>query len=268
MPWIRIDENAMDHPKFVALSANAWRLWCEGQSYCQKHLTDGVIPRQVLKGFRYYSPTSLKLLTATLVPGKGPLWEGAGDGVLVHDYLDWNDSREIVMKARQEARDRRRRWRDGHASMQGSPSGDASHNGERTRLGTPTSQRGVVCSEGSSGGKSAREGGRALVGVAVPRLVEGEAASTEQAMRAGQFLERYRKLYEKHRKGAKYVGKEVFDYAEALTLVGTWDDERLDKLATVFLTTDHEFAERGSRTVAQFRSMASWCDSRLRESGL
>jgi hypothetical protein len=30
MPWVRIDENAMDHPKFIALSANAFRLWVEG----------------------------------------------------------------------------------------------------------------------------------------------------------------------------------------------------------------------------------------------
>ena len=53
-----------------------------------------------------------------------------------------------------------------------------------------------------------------------------------------------------------------------MELCRTWDDERLATIAQVFLTTDHEFAEKGSRTMAQFRSMASWCDGRLREHGL
>jgi len=89
------------------------------------------------------------------------------------------------------------------------------------------------------------------------------------AMRAGIFVqETYPALYAKYRKGARYAGREHLDYQEALTLCRTWDDERLAKIATVFLTTDHEFAEKGSRTMAQFRSLASWCDSRLRENGL
>ena len=40
-------------------------------------------------------------------------------------------------------------------------------------------------------------------------------------------------------------------------LCETWDDDRLDLLARVFLTTDHDFAQNGSRSLAQFRSMAS-----------
>lgn len=262
MPWIRIDENAMDHPKFVAISAHAWRLWCEGQSYCQKHLTDGVIPRQVLKGFRYYSQSSLKLLTEALVPGKGPLWHITDTGILVHDYLVWNDSRETVLKAREEAKSRRRRWRDGHASM--NASGDASPPRDATRLETPTSLRGVVCSEENFGGKSARTG----AAYATRFQPAGQAGSDEHAERAARFLERYAGFYEKYRNGARYLSKPALDFAEALNLVAVWDDERLDKLAVVFLTTDHEFAERGSRTVAQFRSMASWCDDRLRQAGI
>jgi uncharacterized protein YdaU (DUF1376 family) len=86
--------------------------------------------------------------------------------------------------------------------------------------------------------------------------------------RVGEFIERYRTLYQKHRKGAHYLGNPQSDFREGALLCEAWDDARLDKLATVFLTTDHEFAEKGSRTLAQFRSMASWCDSRLRERGL
>lgn len=84
--------------------------------------------------------------------------------------------------------------------------------------------------------------------------------------RAGRFIERYQALYQQHRHGARYVVKPARDYAEAVTVCSTWDDDaRLEKLATIFLTTDHHFAEEGSRTIGQFRSMASWCDGRLAE---
>lgn len=83
--------------------------------------------------------------------------------------------------------------------------------------------------------------------------------------RAGRFIERYQALYQQHRHGARYVVKEGRDYPEAVSLCATWPDDRLDLLATIFLTSNHKFAEEGSRTIGQFRSLASWCDSRLAE---
>lgn len=84
--------------------------------------------------------------------------------------------------------------------------------------------------------------------------------------RAAKFLERYQLLYRTHRKGARYALKPVRDYAAAVTLCATWtDDDRLDKLAIIFLTTDHKFAEEGSRTVPQFLALASWADGKLAE---
>lgn len=122
MPWVRLDENAMDHPKFLALTDGAWRLWCEGQTYCQKHLTDGVIPASALRGFRYYSPARVKNLTAILVPGKGPCWHLDDHGsYLVHDFADWNDSRDEVLKARKDGKERRARWKAKNASGNASP---------------------------------------------------------------------------------------------------------------------------------------------------
>ena len=132
-PWVRIDENAMDHPKFLALTDGAWRLWCEGQAYCQKHLTNGRIPKAALRGFRYFSTSRVKNLTTEFVPMKGPCWHTEPDGtVQVHDYLEWNDSRDEVLKARSDSRDRRRRWnerervpgRRRNASSDASPDGD------------------------------------------------------------------------------------------------------------------------------------------------
>lgn len=82
--------------------------------------------------------------------------------------------------------------------------------------------------------------------------------------RAGRFIDRYELLYPRHRSGARYAVKPARDYAAAVTLCQTWaDDGRLDKLAIVFLTTDHKFAEEGSRTIPQFLALASWCDAKL-----
>jgi len=245
MPWVRIDENAMDHPKFLALSDGAWRLWCEGQAYCQKHLTNGHIPTAALKGFRYYSLARLKNLLAEHVPGKGPCWhDGAADGYVVHDYLDWNDSRAEVQQARANARDRTRRFRDRHTLQ----------NGERT----PNVSSGVVCSGELSGGELTRAAVSAKVNLmADPVLTE----------RAGRFLERYAELHQKFRHGAVYLGKMHHDYQEALLLVRAFDDSRLDMIAQLFLVDEDDFSSNGTRTLAKLRSRASDCDERLRKAG-
>lgn len=250
MPWVRIDENAMDHPKFLALTDGAWRLWCEGQTYCQKHLTDGAILFPALRGFRYYSPARVKNLIAPHVPGKGPLWHQDERGnVQVHDYLDWNDSREEVLHAREAAKMRRRRYDERNAS------GNASADAERT----PNVSSGVYV-RGDLRKK--------INGTSYARGTNPDDFKADTLSRVAPFIERYKALYVKHRKGAHYLSHPQKDFPEAALLCETYDDERLDKLAAVFLQTDHEFAEKGSRTLAQFRSMASWCDHRLKERGL
>jgi uncharacterized protein YdaU (DUF1376 family) len=82
--------------------------------------------------------------------------------------------------------------------------------------------------------------------------------------RAGEFVTRYRALYLRLRK-VHYLGKPSVDFDEARQLVAVFDDPLLDKLAFVWLNTDHRFAEDGTRTVAKFRSMATWCQERLNE---
>jgi hypothetical protein len=90
----------------------------------------------------------------------------------------------------------------------------------------------------------------------------------ELADRAGRFVHRYAELFAEHRKGAKYHSKPSLDFPEAVGLCATWDDARLETLAIAFLTTDDKFCRNGSGSIAQFRSRASWCDVKLRESGL
>jgi hypothetical protein len=88
------------------------------------------------------------------------------------------------------------------------------------------------------------------------------------AQRAGRFVESYAKLFTEHRKGARYHSRPSLDFQEAVGLCQTWDDSRLETLAIAFLTTDDKFCRGGTGSIAQFRSRASWCDSKLRERGL
>lgn len=109
-PWVRIDEKAMEHPKVAGLSGDAFKLWVQGLSHCQKFLTDGAIDRVSLRGLRSYSGKR----AAELVEAR--LWvpDEAG-GVTVHDYLDWNESKAHVLKVRAQGRERIKRLRGRNA---------------------------------------------------------------------------------------------------------------------------------------------------------
>ena len=100
MPWVRLDENAMEHPKIVTLPDGAFRLWVQGLAHCQKFLTDGAITGLAMRALRAYSP---KRMTDLISAG---LWQPDDDGVTVHDYLQWNDSRDHVENARRTAKER------------------------------------------------------------------------------------------------------------------------------------------------------------------
>lgn len=112
MAWVRIDDAAMDHPKILLLSDAQLRLWLRGLCYCQKHLTDGFIPDAALKPLLGKANDVHQLCEVKL-------WESVTHGFLVHDFLKWNDPRELVQErkdAREEEkvahRAKMKRWRD------------------------------------------------------------------------------------------------------------------------------------------------------------
>lgn len=241
MPWVRIDENATDHPKFIAISANAFRLWVEGMTYCQKHLTDGLIPRSALKGMRYYSPAAAKLLTASLVPGKGPLWHVEPNGDMrVHDYLEVNDSRETVLKKRADAKDRMRGKRSREHSTE--------HRREQSEnVLSANTLRGVECRE--------------------LRVIsdEGEGGSGETSLtaRAGAFCEWYA---DKHQElfGYGYMGTNR-DYTKAIELCKLFTDQELREAAIVWFGHSDKWATDGTRSVPKFASRVSGCLATVRK---
>ena len=48
MPWASLDDSFYDHPKIVAIGNEAAGVLARSIAYCARHLTDGVIAREVV----------------------------------------------------------------------------------------------------------------------------------------------------------------------------------------------------------------------------
>lgn len=235
MAWIRLSDDYVYHQKFTRLSHIAFRLWHEGMAYCRKLLTDGVIRRADLKTFRYATKAAVAELTTPASDGVEPLWETHGDDFLVHDYLDWNPSKEDDQRDREGAKKRMRRYRGRAVTPDVTP------------FVTPTVTPYVP---GQGQVKALRK--------------ENVAPEESLAMRAGALVDRYCELFIEHRRGARLTRRPVLDFEKALELVATWpDDARLEKLAVLVLTTDDEWISRTDRGFGIFAVKATWADDRL-----
>lgn len=89
----------------------------------------------------------------------------------------------------------------------------------------------------------------------------------ELTARAGRLRqELYPAWFAKYRQGAKLLlVASPLEFQDALTLVETWDDARLEKLARIVLTTDDSWISGTDRSFKIFVKKASWADDRLRQ---
>jgi hypothetical protein len=123
MAWVRIHDGALSHPKLAGLVdlRDPFTLWIWGLSYCQAHLTDGLIVRDAV-------PKEGRKSTRKLV--ELGLWKPLKRDWIVHDFLHWNDSREVVEQRKTKAKLRmsflRSRERTPH--VRGIPNGERSGN--------------------------------------------------------------------------------------------------------------------------------------------
>jgi hypothetical protein len=118
MPWARIDDMLPVHPKVRALSDAAFRLYICAICWSNLNTTDGHIPADQL---RYLSDVRRVRQCADQLVQVG-LWETAGDGWRIHDYLEYQPSAEKVARERELKRQRQEKWRaGGDASVDASP---------------------------------------------------------------------------------------------------------------------------------------------------
>jgi len=307
MAWVRIHDGALSHPKVVGIfdPRRPFDLWLWGLSYTQTHLTDGHLPSEAI-------PRGVSKATGVLI-ARG-LWEPFERGFRIHDYLDWNDSKEYVTSVRQLAKARmalvkdpemRRRLRERDQDICRYCGVEVNWADRKSRGGatydhvTPgggdTFENLVIACRGCNSQKQKRNPEQANMKLLPPpaqvsgsesryfkpssRLISSYVGvgSTTSSLRketvndletrAGRLREElYPQWYAKYRHGAKLrLIASSLEFQDALSLVQTWDDDRLAKLAQIVLTTDEEFIAKTDRSFRIFALKASWADDRLKQ---
>jgi hypothetical protein len=137
MPWVRLDDRFPSHRKVALLSDRAFRLHVSAICWCAENLTDGHISDRELPLVAHMRGVKA---TAQQLQNAG-LWDRTDTGWVIHDYLDYNPSREQVIADRKKNAERQERFRQRKKSKS-APSGDerngvsndvTSDNGEVTR---------------------------------------------------------------------------------------------------------------------------------------
>lgn len=117
MSWLILDDQILRHPKFVRAhrlaGSSAIHLWLGFDAYCKQHRSDGLVPADMIATVdgpdKRWRKRALEALIAV------GLLERDGADLRLHDFLDWNESREEII-AKEEAR---RASRQRHASVGG-----------------------------------------------------------------------------------------------------------------------------------------------------
>jgi hypothetical protein len=104
MGWVRLDDNFADHPKVIALSDTAFRLYIEALCYSNRQLTDGFIPMAV------YTKLSRNDEADYLI--EAGLWVDTENGYAIRSYTEYQPSREKVEEKREQAKERLRKYRE------------------------------------------------------------------------------------------------------------------------------------------------------------
>lgn len=94
MTWVRVEDLFPEHPKVLRAGPSAAWLFVAGLCYCARNLTDGTIPDQALPGLGQYGTLRARHLARILVDVN--LWERVDGGYCVHNYLEFQPSREKV----------------------------------------------------------------------------------------------------------------------------------------------------------------------------
>lgn len=109
MAWLRVDDRVRTHPKIVEAGPAAAWLWFCGICYCREHLIDGVIPMSVLPLLAPGLPNPKRHAAMLVSVG---LWHQRETGFEIHDFLDWNPSRQDVEASKEWDRRRKELYAD------------------------------------------------------------------------------------------------------------------------------------------------------------
>lgn len=112
MTWVKLDENMTDHPKLVEAGPLAGWLYVCGLSYCNRLTTDGFIPEVVLGRLGAFDlEHDVRGLAVGLCDVGLWEWDDDRSGWWVHNYSEYQPTREEVRAKSEQARSAARtRW--------------------------------------------------------------------------------------------------------------------------------------------------------------
>jgi hypothetical protein len=111
--WVKLDDEVDDAPKILAVSPLAALLWIWGTVWSARKLTDGFIPRRkaltLLATEDYRWPDGRPILVGELIAeltagGEHALWHEEEGGFRIHDFLEYQLSKEAVLALREASR--------------------------------------------------------------------------------------------------------------------------------------------------------------------
>lgn len=129
MAWIRVDDHFDEHPKLAKVGPVAWGYWLAGLAYCNRNLTDGFIPWSKARALCSFEVLDDQNRIWHLSRGCGmqgddmsaewiidlligaELWKEVEGGYRVHDYDQYQPSREQVEADRERNAKRQAEWR-------------------------------------------------------------------------------------------------------------------------------------------------------------
>ena len=132
MGYLKVDDNAADHPKLAGLSDAAFRVWFRGCCYAARLATDGFIPAAVVEGWTRRPA----LIVGELL--RAVLWHQVEGGYQIHDFLHWNDSAEMRRQRIAAKVERQAKWKARRREGDASPARHQRRDGDAPPTPTPT----------------------------------------------------------------------------------------------------------------------------------
>ena len=115
MTWVRIDENFAQHPKVVKAGPLGMAMQIAALCYCNRHLTDGFIPKQIASTLLDFDGLGMRMWGGDMVGGgqdaewklvvedlvEAEVWEETEGGWFIHDYHDYQPTKQQVQQLRE-----------------------------------------------------------------------------------------------------------------------------------------------------------------------
>lgn len=111
MPWVRLDDGMFTHRKLVDVSVEARWLLVASICYANQNATGGKLSRRAAETVGMIAEPAVAIQELLAVV----LWEPDGAGYLIHDYLQYQPTREKILadRAANASRQARHRARNG-----------------------------------------------------------------------------------------------------------------------------------------------------------